>query len=189
MKQSQANFRTMSIFVKMTLLFVVIFLLSSCQGVQDDFSGIVGTKAPAFTLYNTEGNKVNLMDYKDKVVVLFFFGNACPKCKAEAPDLQKILVNPYTDFDDYVVLGLDYWNGDPAAVKAFKKETGINIPMLLDAGNVGTNYKTSYDRLVVIDKDGNIVFSGTQEASKDMSSAKAIVDNLHAYYSGVAPKK
>lgn len=46
----------------------------SCQGVQEDFSGIAGKKAPDFTLFSTEGEQVHLLDYKDKVIVLFFWG-------------------------------------------------------------------------------------------------------------------
>jgi thiol-disulfide isomerase/thioredoxin len=121
---------------------------------------------------------VQLFDYKDKVVVLFFFGSNCAKCKAEVPVFQEILVNPYVNNNDYVVLGLDYWNSDPAVVKAFKDETGMSIPLLLDAGNVGTSYKTSYNRIVVIDKYKNVVFSGTQDAFKDITTAKIQIDYL-----------
>jgi len=178
MRRTTTTFEVLSILKKMALLLVVILGFSACQAVEEDYSGVTGIKAPAFTLFSTEGKQVHLFDYKDKVVVLFFFGNNCPKCKAEAPALEEMLVSPYANRQDYVVLGLDYWNGEPAAVKAFKDETGIDIPMLLDAGNVGSNYKTFYNRIVVIDKDKNIVFSGTQEASKDFAAAKAHVDNL-----------
>ena len=156
----------------------VIFIFTSCVSNQNDFSGIVGTKAPSFSLLSIEGNRVHLFDYKDKVIVLFFFGNNCKECKAEIPVFEKYLVNPYVGCNDYVVLGLDYWNGAPAVVKAFKDETGIDIPLLLDAGNVGANYRTAYNRIVVIDKDKNIVFSGTQEASRDMVVVKGQIDNL-----------
>lgn len=178
MRRTTTIFEVLSIFKKMALLLVVILGFSACQAVQEDYSGITGIKAPAFTLFSTEGQQIRLFDYKDKVVVLYFFGNKSPECKATTPALEEMLITPYTNRKDYVVLGLDYWNGEPAAVKAFKDETGIDIPMLLDAGNVGSNYKTFYNRIVVIDKDKNIVFSGTQEASKDMVAAKAQVDNL-----------
>lgn len=177
MKQTHVNFDIFSILRKVTLL-LVVFFFTSCQGVQEDFSGIAGKKAPDFTLFSTEGEQVHLLDYKDKVIVLFFLGSGCSDCKAETPILEDLLVNPYVSRKDYVFLGLDYWNGAPSAVKAFKDETGIDIPILLDAGNVGNNYKISYNRIVVIDRDKNVVFSGTQEASKDMELVKVIVDYL-----------
>jgi peroxiredoxin len=178
MKQPSAIFKTLSISKKLVLLSLIIWGLSACQAVEEDYSGVTGIKAPAFTLFSTEGQQVRLFDYKDKVVVLYFFGNKSPECKAATPALEEMLITPYIGRQDYVILALDYWNGEPAAVKAFKDETGIDIPMLLDAGNVGSNYKTFYNRLIVIDKDKNIVFSGTQEAAKDMAAAKAKIDNL-----------
>lgn len=105
-------------------------------------------------------------------------GSGCSDCKAETPLLEDLLVNPYVSRKDYVFLGLDYWNGERSAVKAFKDETGVDITILLDAGNVGNNYKISYNRIVVIDRDKNVVFSGTQEASKDMELVKVIGDYL-----------
>ncbi|MBP7613281.1 MAG: TlpA family protein disulfide reductase [Paludibacter sp.] len=178
MKQTSAISKTMSILKKMGLLLFIIVGFSACQAVEEDYSGVVGIKAPAFTLFSTEGQQVQLFDYKDKVVVLYFFGNKCAECKATTPALEDMLITPYAGRKDYVVLALDYWNGDPQAVKAFKDETGIDIPTLLDAGNVGSNYKTFYNRIIVIDKDKNIVFSGAQEAAKDMAAAKAQIDNL-----------
>jgi len=88
------------------------------------------------------------------------------------------LVDPYADKADYLVLGLDYWNGDIDNVRAFGNDTGIGIPLLLDAGNVGTNYKTFYNRIIIIDKDLNVVFSGTKEVSLDILAAKGKVETL-----------
>jgi peroxiredoxin len=178
MKQANVLLQTLSIFKKMALLLLIILGFSACQAVEEDYSGVTGVKAPAFTLFSTEGQQVRLFDYKDKVVVLYFFGIKSPECKATTPLLEDMLITPYLGRQDYVVLALDYWNGEPAAVKAFKEETGIDIPMLLDAGNVGSNYKTFYNRIIVIDKDKNIVFSGAQEAAKDMAAAKEKIDNL-----------
>jgi peroxiredoxin len=178
MKQVGTTIRVSLYFSKVISFVCVVFLFCTCQDVQDDFSGIVGMKAPAFTLYNTEGSRVNLTDYKGKVIVLFFFGNASPECKTVVPDFKEKLVDPYADKADYVVLGLDYWNGDIDNVRAFGKDTGIGIPLLLDAGNVGTNYRTFYNRIVIIDKDLNVAFSGTKEVSLDMLAAKIKVGNL-----------
>lgn len=159
----------------------ICFIFSSCVSTQDDFSGVLGTKAPAFSLYSLDGSKVQLFDYKEKIVVLFFLGNKCIECKAEVPIFKEFLVNPYAGRNDYVVLGLDYWNGTSTDLRAFKDDTGLDIPLLLDAGNVGTNYKITYNRIVVIDKDKNVVFSGTQEVSRDIIAAKLQVDSLLKY--------
>jgi len=136
--------------------------------------------APGFTLKSLDGADVSLSDFKNKVVVLFFFGNNCPSCKAVAPNVESMLVTPYASNTGYMVLGLDQWNGNAASVQAFKTATNVTFPLLLNASGVAADYKTTYDRLVVIDKTGKIVFSGMQLASSDLSAAKTKVMELLA---------
>lgn len=169
-----------SILKKLTFSFFLLLLFSTCQVDNNDLAGIVGSKAPAFTLTSSVGNQVNLLNYNNKVVVLFFFGNDCPFCKAAAPEIERMIIGNYANRTDYVVLGLDYWNGSSDLVQAFQKSTGLSFPLLLDAGNVATNYKTTYNRIVIIDKNQNIVFSGTQCASNDLPAVKQKLDMLFA---------
>ena len=136
------------------------------------------TKAPDFSLTSSDGNQVKLSDFAGKVVVVFFFGNSCPSCKAAAPSIQSKLAAPYSSNSNYQILGLDQWDGNSASVQSFKTTTGVSFPLLLTASSVAANYKTTYDRLVVIDKSGNIVFSGKQGASSDIDAVKAKVDEL-----------
>ena len=134
--------------------------------------------APAFTLKSLEGSDVSLSNYKNKVVTLFFFGNNCSSCKAVASSVQSMLVTPFASNTNYAVLGLDQWNGNAATVQAFKTLTGVTFPLLLNASGVASDYKTTYDRIVVIDKAGKIAFSGNQLASQDITAAKAKVTEL-----------
>ena len=134
--------------------------------------------APGFTLKSLEGADVSLSSYKNKVVTLFFFGNNCPSCKAVAPSVQSMLVTPFASNTSYAVLGLDQWNGNAASVQAFKTATSVTFPLLLNAAGVAAEYKTTYDRIVVIDKAGRIAFSGNQLASQDIAAAKAKVTEL-----------
>lgn len=136
------------------------------------------TKAPAFSLSSSDGNQINLSDFTGKVVVIFFFGNSCPSCKAAAPSIQSKLAAPYSSNSNYQIIGLDQWDGNKASVQSFKTVTGVSFPLLLSASTVAASYKTTYDRLVVINKSGNIVFSGTQGASGDVDAVKAKVDEL-----------
>ncbi|MFA5046857.1 MAG: redoxin domain-containing protein [Paludibacter sp.] len=166
--------------LKLTIELTVLCMFGACQVDDNDLSGVVGSKAPYFLLTTSEGNQINLFDYKNKTVVLFFFGNESESSKVAAKDIQKMLVQSYTSRDDIVFLGLDHWNGDMALVRSFKSSTGVTFPLLLDAGNTATNYKTTYDRLVIIDKNGNVVFSGTQNALDDITNVKQKVDILLA---------
>lgn len=138
---------------------------------------VVGN-APAFTLTSSAGSEVKLSDFPNKVVVLFFFGNNCPPCKAAAPSIESMLVTPFASRNDYMVLGLDQWNGNLASVQAFRAATNVTFPLLLTAAPVAASYKTTYDRLVVIDKAGNIVFTGSQGAASDIDAVKTKVNTL-----------
>jgi len=180
MKHKDSKYEFISFLKKSGFFLSLLLLVSACQVEDFDLSGIVGSKAPDFTLSTTVGDQVHLFDYKDKVIVLYFFGNNCPHCIAEGPAIESELINPYVNRNDIIVLGLDYWNGDPDLVRKFRQITGLTIPLLLDAGNVATNYKTTYNRIVIIDKSLNIVFSGTQSAVNDLPAVKEKLDMLLA---------
>ena len=139
-------------------------------------SGGSATMAPGFILQDLNDNAVKLSDYSGKVVVLFFFGNACPSCKSAAPVVQSKLVDAYTQGDKPVVLGLDQWDGNKSAVQSFKTSTGVSFTLLQKASSTAASYGSTYDRIIVIDKDGYIRFKGTRGASSDVDNAKSIVD-------------
>ena len=183
------SFRTLIPATKAIAIILVFTLaLSSCSKDDEITEPLeMGTDAPEFTLKSLDGDDVSLSNFTNKVVVLFFFGNNCPSCKAAAPDVQSMLVTPFASSTDYMVLGLDQWNGNAASVEAFKNLTNVTFPLLLNASGVATDYKTTYDRIVVIDKSGKIAFSGKQSAASDITAAKAKVLELINPVSPAAP--
>lgn len=183
MKQSQSSlFTTLQSTV---LLLAIAFSLSSCTQKDDIEPNSTDTDtlgeeadAPAFTLKSLAGLDVSLSDFEDKVVVLFFFGNNCPSCKSVAPTVESSLVTAFASNTNYAVLGLDQWNGNAASVDAFRTSTGVSFPLLLNASGVASNYKTTFDRIIVLNKSHKIVFSGKQAATSDVVAAKAKVTAL-----------
>lgn len=127
--------------------------------------------APDFSLTDLNGNTVKLDDFNNKVLVLFFFGNNCPTCKSAGPQIQSQLADTYGSNNDFAIIGLDVWNGNSNAVQSFKDVTGITFPLLLNASATASSYKSSYDRLLVVDKLGKIRFKGTRLASQDLENA------------------
>lgn len=136
--------------------------------------------APGFELMSLDGSTVKLSDYDGKVIVLFFLGDKCPLCKAVAPSIEKDLNSDYAGKADYVILGLDVWDGNSSSVQSFKDVTGVTFPLLLKASGVGKEFNTSYDRLVVINKSGRIVHNGSRAATNDLATVKSKVDELLA---------
>jgi len=172
-------------FTTFLFLSLIVITFGACSGDDSDNSSSttppssgVATKAPDFTLNSSTGKQVKLSDFSGKVVVIFFFGNTCPSCKAAAPSIESKLAAPYSSNSNYQIIGLDQWDGNVASVQSFQSTTGVSFPLLLNASSTAAAYKTTYDRLVVIDKNGNIAFSGTKGAASDADTARAKVDEL-----------
>lgn len=178
-------------FMKKTLFFgLIVFTLVtlSCSNDSDESStGTTptptptpgtSTKAPDFTLNSLDHGQVKLSDYSGKVVVLFFLGSTCPNCISAGPSIQSKLGTPYASNSNYKILGLDQWDGNTSAVQSFKTSTSISFPLLFNASSVASSYKTTYDRLIVIDKSGNIAFTGIRGAAADADAVKVKVDEL-----------
>ncbi|OIQ38599.1 MAG: hypothetical protein BM563_06085 [Bacteroidetes bacterium MedPE-SWsnd-G1] len=176
-----------NVLLKQYIFLISLFLFIGCSGDSDTDEIMNGNQdtigqpdsniAPAFTLKDTNDSDISLSSYKGKVVVLFFFGNGCPSCRAVAPKIQNQIVNTFSS-DDVVVLGLDQWDGNLAAVNNFKSVTKVTFPLLLNASSVAQEYQTSYDRLFIIDKDGNINFKGNNLASQNLSAVVGGINNL-----------
>jgi peroxiredoxin len=158
------------------LIFALVF--SSCSKDDNTEPLEIGSDALGFTLKSLDDNDISLSDFSNKVVVLFFFGNNCPSCKAAAPSVESMLVEPFASSSDYMVLGLDQWDGNTSSVQAFKTATSVTFPLLLKASGVASDYKTTFDRILVIDKMGKIAFIGKQSAASDIAAAKAKVMEL-----------
>lgn len=132
-----------------------------------------------FTLTSDTNLKVSLSDFKDNVVVLFFFGSGCPSCKAVSPNIQKTFVDDYAN-KKVQVIGLDTWDGNLNAVKSFRSNANLTFPLLLQASGVAKTFETTYDRILVVDKKGEVRFKGTQLARNDIANAKKAVDEYLA---------
>lgn len=123
----------------------------------------VGTKAPAFTAKDTNGNTISLSDYTGKTVVLYFYPkDDTPGCTKEACSFR----DSYAEYrgKDIVVLGVSA--DDETSHQQFTQKFSLNFPLLADVGGkIIKAYdveKAGYDRPVasrvtyVIDHTGTI---------------------------------
>lgn len=120
----------------------------------------VGTKAPDFTVKDTNGNTVSLSDFKGKTVVLYFYPkDDTPGCTKEACSFR----DAYADYQgkDIVVLGVSM--DDEASHQQFTQKFNLPFPLLADTDGLLTNdYDVSgggYSKRVtyVIDGTGQII--------------------------------
>jgi glutaredoxin-dependent peroxiredoxin len=93
----------------------------------------VGSKAPAFKLYNTERKEISSGDFPGKIIVLNFFPAAFTGVCT-----QQVCANR-DDLDFYnglgaVVLGISV--DMPFSLKVFKENNNINFDLLSDANKL-----------------------------------------------------
>jgi hypothetical protein len=70
-------------------------------------------------------------------------------------------VHQYYQGQPVVTLGLDTYNGSPAAVEVFRSITGVTFPLLTQGGNYGQQNSGNF-RKIVIDPDGIVRYVSGQ---------------------------
>lgn len=171
--------RFLNLTLTVTLLLTVITSCSdkNVEDIMDLDMDMETNKAPDFVLSSIEGDLVKLADFTGKPVVIFFFGSTCPLCIASAPSIESKINDVFND-SQIGIIGIDTWNGSQSAVERFRASTSTTFDLLLNGSTVQSDYKTTYDRLFVIDKDGNIVHAGTKTASSDVDNVVDVINSL-----------
>lgn len=147
-----------------------------------------GQKAPEFTLFNSEKNKVSLADFKGKNLVILFFPQAFTGvCTNELCSVRDNL-NVYTGLNAEVVgISVD----SIFTLAKFKEEQKYNFPLLSDFNkNVSQAYGAFYDEFVfemkgvsrraafVVDKEGLVQYAEVLESAGDLPNFEAIKATL-----------
>ncbi len=116
-----------------------------------------GFPAPDFTLYDVEGRKHTLSDYKGKVVLLNVWATWCYPCIVEMPAMEA-LYRKLKD-EDFAVLAVSIDKTDPKAINDYIQKNQFSFSVLLSPdGLIQSLYQTrSIPATFIIDKSGMIV--------------------------------
>lgn len=135
----------------------VISLMLSCSRGGEEPKRTDSTVAPSFVLTDSNGNKIDLADYRGKVVILEFFATWCEPCRISAPELQ-VLQKRYKDKGVTVIaISFDEGPDTPAKVRSFMKEYGLSYIHAIDSGQVRKQYEAFVlPTTVIIDGEGKI---------------------------------
>jgi peroxiredoxin len=147
-----------------------------------------GTKAPEFTLRDTDKNEVKLSDQLGKNVVLLFFPMAFTGvCTAELCSVRDTL-DKYNDLEA-VVYGISV--DSPFTLKKFAEEQQLNFPLLSDFNKeVSEAYGSIYDNFIgwmkgvskrsafVIDREGVIQYAEVLENAGEQPDFNKISTTL-----------
>ena len=119
----------------------------------------VGAIAPDFTTQTLAGATIRLSQYRGKPVLLNFWATWCAPCRDEMPLLQRA-----SDIDHapgLVVLGINYQETDPRALKSFLSKVDAHFPAAYDpAGQIAGEYGVTVGLpvSVFIDRSGKVSF-------------------------------
>lgn len=125
--------------------------------------------APDFTVYDAEGNPVQLYDYIGKPLVVNFWASWCGPCQMEMPDFE----DKYQELGEEVqFLMINMTDGSRETVdsaSAFIAEKGYTFPVLYDTdSNAALTYGAySLPTTYFIDADGYAVAQATGAIDAD----------------------
>jgi len=107
-----------------------------------------------FQKSSLDGTLINLSDYLGQVVVLNFWFTACPPCKREIPELNR-LVSQYKD-QGVQFLAITY--DQEELVRPFLEQYPFDFTILPNAHDVIKDFEIIvYPTTIVLDKNGKIV--------------------------------
>jgi len=147
-------------------LFTILFLLvlhTPVEGAKTLFekAGIQPIKgkpmAPHFSLDNLDGKKVELKQYRGKIVFLNFWATWCGPCKEEMPSMEAL----YQKFKErgfaFLAISVDY--DEKKKVKEFMDKHHYTFPVLIDPRSLTLDlYKVrEIPTTILIDKKGKMV--------------------------------
>jgi peroxiredoxin len=151
---------------------------------------IIGSKAPDFTLTNSDKQAVTLSENFGKPIVLLFFPLAFTSvCTAELCSVRDNIT--FYNQTNATVLGISV--DSPFTLAKFKEEQKLNFQLLSDFNKeVSGAYGALYENFVlglkgvskrsafVINTEGNIVYAEVLENAGDQPNFGAIQDALSA---------
>lgn len=147
--------------LKLSVLHIIIALLGSvalfaAQPSPWEIEGLIGKKAPDFTLKDINNKPFNLSSLRGKVVILNFWATWCPPCRAEMPSLN----NLYREFRnkglEVVAISTDRYS---SIIKDYISKNPIDFIVLIDTDNkVSRQFKVfSIPTTFLIDRNGIII--------------------------------
>jgi cytochrome c biogenesis protein CcmG/thiol:disulfide interchange protein DsbE len=122
--------------------------------------------APAFKLFDAEGEEVNLSKLRGKVVIVNFWATWCGPCKVEIPWF--IEFNERLHNRGFTVVGVSMDDDGWKSVHSYIQERKVNYPVVLGSEKLANAYGgvEALPSTFVIDKTGKIAFAHSGLVSK-----------------------
>jgi peroxiredoxin len=125
-----------------------------------------GALAPALTLTTLDGATIDLAKlYGTQPVYLKFWATWCIPCREQMPKFKRI----YDAIGDrvHVIAVNDGFNDEPAAVRAFRDQHGLRMPIVVDDGRLAAALDLQVTvQHVVIGRDARIVYADYKDGDE-----------------------
>jgi peroxiredoxin len=166
-------------------IFLLLSFLSSSDGGEADLFQKVGVKqvkvkkmAPNFSLEDLNGQKVELKNFKGKVIFLNFWATWCGPCKEEMPSMEFLW--QWFKGKDFLLLSIsvDYEGVKP--VKEYVEKQRYTFRVLIDpqCQTLDLYEVKAIPTTLIIDKKGQIVAVATGPKNWRSPEAASLVDLL-----------
>ncbi|RUT78538.1 TlpA family protein disulfide reductase [Ancylomarina longa] len=137
-----------------------------------------GQMAPNFTVALTDGKKVELSQFRGKVVMLQFTASWCGVCRKEMPHIESEIWKEHKG-KDFILIGLD--RDEPLnKAESLIAATKITYPLGLDEGaNIYTKYADKESGVtcnVIIDREGKIIFLTRLFNPEEFGAMKKVIE-------------
>ena len=116
------------------------------------------TVAPDFTVYDAEGNAVQLHNFFGKPIILNFWASWCGPCKMEMPDFHEKYLSLGGDIH-FLMVNMTSGRETRASADAFLADAGYTFPVYYDTdGNAAYTYGAySLPTTYFIDAQGHLI--------------------------------
>lgn len=154
----------------------VAFVTTRLIPVEADIDERVALSTYNWDLKGLNGEKINLADYKNKVVVINIWATWCPPCIAEMPSFQK-LYNEFKGNNEVVFLFVA--NDDSVKVKKFLAKNGYNLPVYFSVSSAPAELSSgSLPTTYILNREGNIVVNKIGAADWSNPNIKEFINSL-----------
>lgn len=125
-------------------------------------------------LIDLDGQRHNLSESKNKVVLINFWATWCPPCIAEMPSLHALYADYKGKVDFYFVS-----NEEVSTIKSFLQKNGYHFDVSIPISNYPKTFDvSSIPRTFLIDTHGNIVIDKTGAANWNSDTVREQIDLL-----------
>lgn len=134
--------------------------------------------APNFSLPDLNGQKIELKDYRGKVVFLNFWATWCLTCEEEMPSMEKLYQKYKGNSFEMLTISID--KEGKQAVAPYTKKFSLTFSALLDPkSKVANLYRTTgVPETFIINKEGFIIHKAIGPRKWDTEESFKAFDNL-----------